>query len=104
LALPPAPSSCFASSRASGGIIHPLAQAILLDIYPKERHGKCWRSGSSNDGRPILGPLGGVITDLASWRWAFAINLPFGLMAIWLLRRIHLAAGTERDAPVDIKE
>jgi MFS transporter, DHA2 family, multidrug resistance protein len=32
---------------------------------------------------PILGPvLGGVITDLASWRWIFVLNLPMGIIAI----------------------
>ena len=32
---------------------------------------------------PILGPvLGGVITDLASWRWIFALNVPLGFVAI----------------------
>ena len=42
---------------------------------------------------PIVGPLiGGVATDLASWRLAFAINLPIGMLAIWAVRR--LAADT----------
>src|SRR5476649_189993 len=32
---------------------------------------------------PILGPpLGGFITDYASWRWIFFINLPLGLVAM----------------------
>src|SRR5213075_817981 len=41
---------------------------------------------------PVSGPaLGGIITDLASWRWVFAINLPLGALAIWGVRRIALA-------------
>jgi DHA2 family multidrug resistance protein len=70
---------------AGGGVIHPLAQAILLDLYPRQQHGKMlgiW--GAMIMAGPILGPvLGGLITDLASWRWVFAINLPIGLVAIW---------------------
>ncbi len=64
----------------AAGIIQPLAQAILLDIYPKRDHGRMlaiW--GAVIMTGPILGPaLGGVITDLASWRWIFVINLPLG--------------------------
>jgi DHA2 family multidrug resistance protein len=76
---------------AGGGIILPLAQAILLDLYPKERHGRMlaiW--GAALMVGPILGPpIGGIITDLASWRWVFAINLPIGLLAIWATSRLR---------------
>jgi DHA2 family multidrug resistance protein len=34
---------------------------------------------------PILGPvLGGYLTDQISWRWAFYINIPIGLLAVLL--------------------
>src|SRR6516225_9193716 len=69
---------------ASAGIIQPLAQAILLDIYPKRDHGRMlaiW--GATVMAGPIMGPvLGGVITDLASWRWIFVLNVPLGLIAM----------------------
>jgi DHA2 family multidrug resistance protein len=68
----------------AAGIILPLAQAILLDIYPKQNHGRMlaiW--GAMVMVGPILGPvLGGVITDLASWRWIFILNIPLGFVAI----------------------
>jgi DHA2 family multidrug resistance protein len=69
---------------AGGGIIIPLSQAIILDIYPKEQHGRMLAIlGAAVMTGPILGPvLGGIITDLASWRWVFAINLPLGLLSI----------------------
>jgi DHA2 family multidrug resistance protein len=88
---------------AGGGVIHPLSQAILLDIHPKERHGRMlaiW--GSALMVGPILAPLiGGLITDLASWRWVFAINLPLGLLSIWSLRRVRSVAETSRDLTID---
>ena len=43
----------------------------------------------------LLGPLlGGLLTDLGSWRWVFYVNLPFGAVAIALL------AGTLPDVAV----
>ena len=83
---------------AGGGVIHPLAQAILLDLYPQASSmAECWRFwGATVMLGPILGPaLGGIITDLASWRWVFAINLPLGASAIWGVRRVAL---TETEA------
>jgi EmrB/QacA subfamily drug resistance transporter len=35
----------------------------------------------------LLGPLlGGLLTDHVSWRWVFYVNLPFGALAMLLLR------------------
>src|SRR4051812_1766476 len=85
------------------GIIAPLAQAILLDIHPPERHGRVMAQwGAALMVGPTLGPLlGGIITALASWRWVFAINLPLGLLVIMLIRglagRADMAAGTPID-------
>ena len=88
---------------AGGGVIHPLCQALLLDIHPKERHGRMlalW--GAALMVGPILGPvIGGVITDLTSWRWIFAINLPLGVVAVWCLRRIRSEMHTTRDLSID---
>jgi MFS transporter, DHA2 family, multidrug resistance protein len=88
---------------AAGGIIHPMAQAILLDLYPKGRHGRMlgiW--GAAAMAGPIMGPaLGGIITDLASWRWAFAINLPLGLLALWGTWRVLPRAQTSGEGPID---
>src|SRR5215469_4135190 len=69
---------------AAAGIIQPLAQAIILDLYPKRHHGRLlaiW--GATIMAGPIMGPvMGGVITDLASWRWIFVLNIPLGVIAI----------------------
>src|SRR5207237_421007 len=89
---------------AGGGIIHPLAQAILLDLYPKRQHGRMlgiW--GAVIMVGPIFGPmLGGIITDLASWRWVFAVNLPLGALAIWGMRRVLPKTEPNANMAIDI--
>ncbi len=89
---------------AGGGAIHPLAQAILLDLYPRQRHGRMlalW--GATIMVGPIVGPaLGGIITDLSSWRFVFAINLPLGALAIWGMRRALPTQEMGSDASLDM--
>ncbi len=66
-----------------GASLVPLSQSVLLDSYPRERHGAAmalWGVGVMVG--PILGPmLGGWLTEYYNWRWVFYINLPFGLLA-----------------------
>ena len=65
-----------------GAALVPLSQAVLFDIYPRERHGSAmalWGVGVMVG--PILGPtLGGYLTDAFSWRWVFYINVPVGIL------------------------
>jgi DHA2 family multidrug resistance protein len=73
----------------TGGGLQPLAQAILLETFPKERHGHAMAAFSVGIlMAPILGPtLGGWITDNYSWRWIFYLNLPVGMLSLFLMSR-----------------
>ena len=69
-----------------GGGMQPLAQSILLESFPPIEHGKAMAVyGTGIVVAPVIGPtLGGWITDSYSWRWIFYINLPVGILALFL--------------------
>jgi DHA2 family multidrug resistance protein len=74
---------------AGGGALQPLSQAILLESFPPERRGLAMAVFALGVVvAPVLGPtLGGWLTDTYSWRWAFYINIPIGVLAIFMLTR-----------------
>lgn len=82
---------------ASGAMLLPLTQAMLLDINPPERHGKAMAAFSlSAMAGPIAGPtLGGWLTDTLSWRWIFFINLPIGVFAAFMMLAVIPGSRTE---------
>ncbi len=69
-----------------GGALQPISQAILLETFPVQERGMAmalWGIGVVI--APIVGPvLGGWVTDNLTWRWAFYINLPIGLLSLVL--------------------
>src|SRR3954465_15164373 len=67
-----------------GAPMVPLAQAVLLDIYPVERRGSAMAIfGLGVMLGPIIGPsLGGWLTESYNWRWTFYVNLPVGLLTV----------------------
>jgi len=69
-----------------GGALQPMSQAILVESFPRERHGTAMAVfGMGVVLAPVVGPtLGGWITDNYSWRWIFFINVPVGILALVL--------------------
>jgi DHA2 family multidrug resistance protein len=70
-----------------GGGLQPNQQAIMLDTFePSKRAAAFGVTAIATIVAPILGPtLGGIITDNSSWRWIFFINIPVGLVAVFLV-------------------
>ncbi len=71
---------------AAGGGLGPSEQAILADTLPARQRGMGFAIyGMAVVLAPAIGPtLGGWITDHYSWRWIFYVNVPFGVLSLWL--------------------
>jgi MFS transporter, DHA2 family, multidrug resistance protein len=77
---------------AGGGALQPLSQAILLESFPPAKRGAAMAVFAFGVVvAPVLGPtLGGYLTDTYSWRYAFYINIPIGILALFMINRfIH---------------
>ncbi len=85
-----------------GGGMVPVAQSILADAFPPEKRGQGFALfGVAVVVAPVVGPtLGGWLADNYSWRWAFMINAPVGLITMGLialvLREPEAAAARHR--------
>jgi DHA2 family multidrug resistance protein len=75
---------------AGGGGLQPIAQAILADTFPPQKRGLAFALyGITAVMAPAIGPtLGGWLTDNYSWRWIFYINLPVGVLTLFLVTRL----------------
>jgi DHA2 family multidrug resistance protein len=73
-----------------GGGLAPVEQAILVDTFPASKRAAAFALYSmAIVTAPAIGPpLGGWITDSFSWRWVFFINIPIGLLSLFLTQRI----------------
>jgi len=69
-----------------GGALIPISQSILLESFPIEKRGVSMAVfGLGVVLAPVIGPtLGGWITDNFSWNWIFYINVPIGILAVYL--------------------
>jgi len=68
------------------GIVVPIGMTILCEAFPEEERGMALGVyGLGASCAPALGPtLGGIITEHLSWRWIFYVNLPIGLLGMFL--------------------
>ena len=75
---------------AGGGGLQPSEQAILADTFPVEKRGQAFAVyGMAVVFAPAIGPtLGGWITDNINWHWIFFINLPVGVLSLFLTSRL----------------
>lgn len=74
---------------AGGGALQPLSQSILLESFPPAKRGAAMAVFAFGVVvAPVIGPtLGGWLTDTYSWRYAFYINIPVGILAVIMISR-----------------
>jgi DHA2 family multidrug resistance protein len=73
-----------------GGGLAPSEQAILADTFPAHQRGLGFAVyGMAVVVAPAIGPtIGGWITDNYSWHWIFFINVPVGILSLFLTQRM----------------
>ncbi len=99
---------CRVLQGAAGGGLQPSEQSILADTFPPQKRSMAFAVyGMAVVLAPVLGPtVGGWIVDNYSWRWIFFINIPVGILSLYLTNRVvedppYLAAIRKRKEGVD---
>ena len=71
-------------------LLVPASLALVVEAFPAEKRSHAvglW--GAAAALAAGLGPpIGGALVEWGDWRWAFLVNLPFGLAALWAGRRM----------------
>ena len=88
-----------------GAMMVPVGRLVILRSVPKDEliSALAWLTVPALMG-PVIGPpLGGFITTVFSWRWIFWINIPVGLLGIYLSSRYIENFREENVPPLDVK-
>ena len=86
-----------------GALLTPSALAVIISAFPPDERGAAIGSWTAWSGiAMVIGPLaGGWLVDTASWRWIFAINVPFVLVTLALVAVAVPKAPGRRDVHLD---
>ena len=83
------------------GALFPIALAIIGDIFAPSERGKYQGFFGAVFGlSSLIGPaIGGIITDTVGWHWIFYVNIPIGIVVLYIIWRTlptHREAGADR--------
>ncbi|MGB6689289.1 MAG: DHA2 family efflux MFS transporter permease subunit [Terracidiphilus sp.] len=99
---------CRVLQGAAGGGLQPSEQAILADTFSPQKRAMAFAVyGMAVVLAPAIGPtVGGWIVDNYSWRWIFFLNIPVGILSLFLTDRLvedppYLAEIRKRGESVD---
>jgi EmrB/QacA subfamily drug resistance transporter len=96
-----------AAQGLGGAVIAPASLSILTTTFPEGRErnravGIWGAMGGAGGAAGVL--LGGILTDLLSWRWILFINVPIGLLAaVFAQRLIAEARDPSRTRDFDLR-
>jgi EmrB/QacA subfamily drug resistance transporter len=84
-------------------LLVPASLALVVEGFAPERraHGVGLWGAAAAVASGLGPPIGGVIVEASSWRWAFLVNLPLGVVAVVVARRrlVESRAAGRRRAP-----
>ncbi|TIW30757.1 MAG: MFS transporter, partial [Mesorhizobium sp.] len=86
-----------------GAMMTPVGRLVLVRATPKSElvAAMSWLSIPALVG-PLVGPpVGGFITTYFTWHWIFLINVPIGLIGIWLATRFLPETESAQTPPLD---
>jgi EmrB/QacA subfamily drug resistance transporter len=87
----------------AGALLVPSALALIMDTFQAHERAAAIGTWTAWAGiATVIGPLGGgVLIQVGSWRWVFAINLIPVALTLWLLRQLQddAPAGGHVDVP-----
>jgi EmrB/QacA subfamily drug resistance transporter len=87
-----------------GAMMTPVGRLVLVRATPKSElvTAMSWLSIPALVG-PLVGPpVGGFITTYFTWHWIFLINVPIGLIGIWLATRFLPDTESAQTPPLDL--
>jgi EmrB/QacA subfamily drug resistance transporter len=88
-----------------GALLTPSALAVIVASFPPDERGAAIGSWTAWSGIAfVIGPLaGGWLIDVASWRWIFAVNVPFVITTVLIVRvAVSERVREGKRAPVDV--
>ncbi|QKW10108.1 MFS transporter [Streptomyces sp. NA04227] len=91
-----------ALQAVGGGLMLPSSLGLLLPLFPPERRGAAIGLWSAMGGAAAaLGPPVGGLLVQAGWEWVFLVNLPIGVVTVfvgvWALDEVREESGTSPD-------
>ena len=95
--------ACRAVQGLGAGSIFTVSFTIIGDTFPVEARAKVQGGMSTVWGvASLIGPFfGGFLIDVLSWHWIFFINLPFGILSVYLLHRSLRESFTKKKHDID---